>query len=210
MAEVIYLQKVRLSFPKLIEAQAMQDFPNSPKKFGADFIMSPDDEGYKRFMAEVGKIAGEKWKEHARTVLQMIQTDRLKRCYGQGAEKIDKKTMKVLNGYEGMVFVSANSGEDRPPQMIRLDGTICDNANTMERAALARKLYGGCYVNVAVRPWCQDNQFGRGVRNELVAVQFAADGEPFGEASPDVSGMFGAVAAPQAPAPAFEEKLPWM
>ena len=214
MAEVIYLSNVRLSFPKLIEASAMADFPNSEKKYGCDFIMRPDHESYKRFMTEVGKVAVEKWKEHAGTVLQLIQNDRLKRCYGSGAEKIDKKTMRVLDGYgDGMMFISANSKEDRPPQMIRPDGTVVDNSNTAERAALARKLYGGCYVNAAVRPWCQDNQFGRGVRNELIAVQFHTDGDPFGEAPPDLSHVFGAVAsAPAAGAvPGFAPgaKMPW-
>jgi hypothetical protein len=101
-----------------------------------------------------------------------------------------------------MVYITTSMNEDRPPIMVRPDGTVCDNANTMERAALARKLYGGCYVNAAVSPWVQDNQFGRAVRCNLIAVQFAKDGDSFGDAAPDVTGMFGAVAAPAAaPAP---------
>jgi hypothetical protein len=84
-------------------------------------------------------------------------------------------------------------------------------------------MYGGCYVNAAIKPWLQENQYGRGVRCDLVAVQFAGNGEPFGAGATDVSGIFGAVAtqaaqpaapvamppapfgapAPAAPAPAF-------
>lgn len=204
MANEIYLTNVRLSFPKLIEAQASAA-PGSAKKFGADLILPQGDQQFARFMAEIGNVATTKWKDMAPAVLQHIQTDRKLRCFGNGNEKVDGKTMKPYNGYPNMVYIGASANEDRPPLMVRPDGTQVDNTNTMERQALARKLYGGCYVNVVVRPWCQDNQFGRGVRCELIAVQFAKDGEAFGEAPADVSGMFGAVAAPaDAPAaPAF-------
>ena len=210
MSETIYLSNVRLSFPKLVEAEAAKDTPNAAKKFGGDFIMRPNDPQYAKIMGEVGSVATEKWKEHASAVLQVIQNDRRLRCYGIGNEKLDKKTYKPYNGYENMVYITATSNEDRPPQMIRADGTICDNANTMERQALARKLYGGCYVNAAVRLWPQDNQFGRAVRCELIAVQFAKDGEAFGDAALDVSGMFGAVQGAAPAAPAGMPPLPWM
>ena len=201
MAEVQYLSKVRLSFPKLIEAEAAKDTPNSAKKFGADLILSPNDPQYAKFMGEVGAVATEKWKEHAGNVLQLIQNDRRLRCYGMGAEKIDKKTFKPYVGYEGMAYISASSNEDRPPQMIMPNGDVCDNANTLQRQALARKLYGGCYANVAIRVWPQDNQFGRAIRCELIAVQFAEDGEAFGEGHVDLTGKFGAVQQPAAAAP---------
>jgi len=65
-------------------------------------------------------------------------------------------------------------------------------------------MYGGCRVNAAVKPWLQDNKHGRGVRCDLVAVQFARDDTPFGEGSVDASGLFGAVAAgAPASAPGF-------
>jgi hypothetical protein len=159
-------------------------------------------------MQQVHAVAGEKWKEHGNNVLALIQNDRRLRCYGQGGEKIDKKTYKPYEGYENMVYISASSNEDRPPQMIRADGTICDNLNTMERQALARKLYGGCFVNVAVRVWPQDNQFGRAIRCELIAIQFAEDGTPFGDAPPDLTGKFGAVQAPAVPGPQVPQGFP--
>ena len=61
---------------------------------------------------------------------------------------------------------------------------------------LTRKMYGGCRVNAAVKPWIQDNKHGRGIRCDLIAVQFFKDDTPFGEGSVDASGLFGAVAAP--------------
>jgi hypothetical protein len=199
MAETIYLSNVVLSFPKLVEPSANTDFPQSPKKYSADFIMLPSHSGFAQFMAEVGKIANEKWKENAGNVLKVIQNDRRLRCYGNGAEKIKKDTFKPYDGYEGNVYITGSCNEDRPPQIVDADGKPIENTNTLQRATFARKLYGGCHVNAAVRPWAQDNQFGRGVRCELIAVQFLADGTPFGEAPANVEGIFGAV-QPSAPA----------
>jgi hypothetical protein len=55
-------------------------------------------------------------------------------------------------------------------------------------------MYGGCRVNAAIKPWLQDNKHGRGIRCDLIAVQFAADDTPFGEGATDASNLFGAVA----------------
>lgn len=204
MSEITFLPNVRLSFPKLIEATASQ--PGATPKFSADFIMAPNNPSFAQFMGEVGKMATEKWKEHATAVLQVVQTDRKLRCFGNGAEKIDKKTYKPYNGYDGMVYISANSNADRPPKIMKPDGT--EATTDMERLALARKLYGGCYVDAAVRTWPQDNQFGRAIRCELIAIQFKSDGESFGEAEPDVTGMFGAAPAAGAPAAAPAAAFP--
>jgi hypothetical protein len=201
MSEIVYLQNVRLSFPHLVEPHSPA--PNAVKKYSADFIMAQDHAGFKQFMARVAAIAQEKWKENSPAVLQMIQADRKLRCFGGPADKVDKKTFKPYSGYDGNVYISAN--KDQMPQMIRLDGTPVDAGNTMEYQQLARKLYGGCFVNAAVRPWVQENQYGRGIRCDLIAIQFASDGEAFGEGAADASSLFGAVgAAPAAPAfPAF-------
>ncbi len=43
-------------------------------------------------------------------------------------------------------------------------------------------IYGGCYVNILIRPWWQDHKkFGKRVNANFLAVQFRADGDPFGE-----------------------------
>ena len=189
MSDLIYVTNARLSFPALTEAK-VSPLGGEPK-FGADLLLPKGDDNFAKFMGEVGKLATTKWKENAQNVLSKMQAERKLRCYGDGAEKINAKTYKVYDGYEGMSYITTSSNADRPPMIMRADGSTVDN--TMERQQLARNLYGGCYFNAAVRVWPQDNQFGRAIRCELVAIQFNGDGEPFGEGSPDVSGMFGAV-----------------
>ena len=192
MSEIIMLTNTRLSFPQLVEARAYQE--GQAKKFSADLILDPAGEDWKKVMQAVMKTAQEKWGENAQAVLQMCQADRKLRAFGNGAEKVDKKTFKPYEGYEGAVYVSANNAN--PPQMIESNGKSVDPTNTMAYQALARKMYGGCYVNAAIGFWIQDNKYGRGIRCELIALQFAKDGTPFGDAALDASNLFGAVAAP--------------
>jgi hypothetical protein len=43
-------------------------------------------------------------------------------------------------------------------------------------------VYGGCYVNMLIRPWWQDSKdYGKRINCGIVAVQFLRDGKPFGE-----------------------------
>lgn len=200
--QLIYLQNVRLSFPHLVEPHVPKEQPNAKPKFSGDFIMAPNHPAIAQLMQRLGQLAVNAWGEHANAVMALIQQDRRNRCYGQGEEKIDKKTFQPLKGYAGNVYLTANN--DRQPQMIALDGQPVDPTNTMAAMALARKLYGGCYVNVAVKPWAQNNTFGRAFRCDLVAIQFAADGEAFGEGSMDVTGVFGAVAEQAAAQPVLQ------
>lgn len=198
MSEIIYLSNVRLSFPHLVESRAATDNPGAVKKFSADFILTPDHAGFQQFYQRYSALALGKWGEHAAAVMQLIQNDRKTRCYGNGNEKVNNKTFQPYDGYKDMVFISANNANQ--PQMIQADGNPVDAGNTMAYQALARKMYGGCYVNAAIKPWVQDNKHGRGIRCDLVAIQFAADGEAFGEGAVDVTPMFGAVAGAAAPA----------
>jgi len=202
MSDIIFLSNVRLSFPHLAEPQKQVNEATGATRisFNAEFIMPQDHAGFQQFMARYGAMALEKWKEHAQTVMGMIQNDRKTRCYGVGTEKVNKKTFKPYDGYAdtGAVFITA--GRDTAPQMIQADGSPVDPANTMAFQQLARKMYGGCRVNAAVKPWLQDNKHGRGIRCDLIAVQFAGDDTAFGEGAVDASNLFGAVAgAPAMP-----------
>lgn len=206
MDDVIFLSNVRLSFPHLIEPQKQTDQKTGKERisYNGDFIMSPDHAGFAQFMQRYAVLMSEHVKEHAQQVMQMIAADRKSRCYGSGAERMNKKTFQPYDGYGGMVYITA--GRDTPPQMIQENGQPVDPANTMAYQQLARKMYGGCRVNAAVKPWVQkpnpEKQYSWGIRCDLVAVQFAADDTAFGEGNIDASALFGAVKT-GAPVPGF-------
>ena len=191
--EFIYLSDVRLSFPHLAEPQKQRNEVTGKERisYNAEFIMPQTHPGWQKTMQVYGQMITATFAEHAPTVMQMIQNDRKLRGFGAGAEKVNKKTFKPYDGYEGQMFITA--GSERQPQIIQGDGTPVDPMNTMAVQQLARKLYGGCRVNAAVKPWVQKNQHGNGFRFDLVAVQFFKDDAPFGEGVVDASGLFGAV-----------------
>jgi hypothetical protein len=193
MSEIILLSNVRLSFPHLAEPQRQVNESNGKERisYNCEFIMPQDHAGFQQFMQRYAAMALEKWKEHGQAVMGMIQTDRKLRCFGRGEEKVNKKTFQPYDGYAGHVFITA--GRDSAPQMIQADGQPIDPTNSMGYQMLARKMYGGCRVNAAVKPWLQENSYGRGVRCDLIAVQFAGDDGAFGEGAVDASKLFGAV-----------------
>jgi hypothetical protein len=201
MSDIIFLSNVRLSFPHLADPQKQVNEVTGATRisYNCEFLMPQDHPGFQQFMARYGALAVDKWKEHAQAVMNMILQDRKTRCFDRGEEKVNKKTFQPYDGYAGNMYITA--GRDSAPQMIQADGTAVDPNNTMAYQTLARKMYGGCRVNAAVKPWTQDNKHGRGIRCDLVAVQFAGDDKPFGEGAVDASNLFGAVQ--QATTPGF-------
>src|SRR5574343_606218 len=195
--QMIYLSNARWSFPWIVDPQVKKnDKGVDVAAYNCDLILPPNDPAFQKFMQMYAALAQEKWKEHAQAAMQSIQGDRKNRCFGAGEERTNKKTFQPYDGYVGHVYLSARS--TRQPQIIRPDGTPVDPANTMEIRGVASKLYAGCYVNAVVKPWLQQNSNGIGCRCDLIAIQFAKDGDPFGSGAPDASAMFGASATPAA------------
>ena len=186
---LIYFSNVRCSFPNLATPFISRKFPNTPPMFTIDIIdMDPSGAGVKEFMSSVMSAAQLAFKEHAPAVMQVVQGDKRARCFGMGPEKINEETFKPLEGYGSGFWINAKN--KARPQIIRPNGSVAENE--MEAVDLARKIYGGCYVNVALKPWIRTTN--RGVSCDLVAVQFFKDGPAFGDgASSDASGLFGAV-----------------
>ena len=200
---IILISGARLSFPHLAEPQQKVSETDGKTRisYNCELILPKESPGMAAFIKQYVALATAKWAEHANQVMQMIQTDRKTRCFGAGDEKVNKKTFIPYDGYAGQAFITC--GKDTPPQVIQADGSPVDLNNTMAYQQLTRKMYGGCRVNAAIKPWLQENKFGRGIRCDLVAIQFAGDDTPFGEGPVDTTGMFGAV---QTAAPAFMQQ----
>lgn len=195
---VVFITNARLSYPNLVVPQKQKgDDGVERDKYNCSLLIEPTSPDWQKFIARVTELATEQWKEHANVVLQRVYADRKARCFSQGEEHINNTTMQVREGYAGKLVISCTS--QRQPQAIDGAGNPVDPTNTMAIQQTLRKLYGGCRVNAAVRPWAQQNKHGNAIRCDLIAIQFAKDDTPFGESAPDVSGLFG-VTEQQAPA----------
>jgi len=174
------LNDVVLSFPTLVKPKAFA--PGQVEKYSADFIMKPDDPQFEEFKAFGVTMAKEKFADKADGILKMIADNRKLRCFGNGNDRVKVADGSVYAGYEGNMFIGANSTDK--PDLYDESGAVLMNA---------AKLTGGSIVNAYIRPWIQDNSFGKAIRCEVVAVQFVKAGESFGATRPDTSAMFGKV-----------------
>lgn len=165
----VKLTNVRLSFPQLFRAKAFKE--GQEPSFNAAFIL--EKEGDAEQILEIRKVmtavAKEKWGANIPKGLKL--------CLRDGAEP----GKEDVDGYGATVqFVSASSRKRIPVVDRDLTPLTEDDG----------KPYAGCYVNVSLRLWAQDNEFGKRVNAQLQAVQFALDGEAFGEAPVKVEEEF--------------------
>lgn len=159
---LIKIEGVRLSYPHLDEPYAGDD--GGEPKFGAVGLLpkATHKEAQKLILEEINKLCVEKkWmKDGKRT----IGADRLFLKDGDSTGKAEN---------EGMWTVSAR---EKVAPMLR------DRANrTVQQKDAARVFYGGCWANLVIRPWSQDNKYGKRINANLSMVQFVKDDTAFGE-----------------------------
>lgn len=164
----IQLNNVRLSFPALFKAKAFQK--DQEPKFSATVLLEKEANAkqIEKIRAGIKAVAEEKW--GAGKVPKAM-----KPCLHDGAEK------EELEGYgSGVMFLSASNAKRIPVVNRDLTPLTEDDG----------KPYAGSYVNVSIRLWAQDNEYGKRVNAQLRAVQFVMDGEAFGDKPADPTKEF--------------------
>lgn len=59
--------------------------------------------------------------------------------------------------------------------------------NEVDKEDIAELVYGGCYIDILINPWVQNNSYGKRINANLRTVKFRKDGEPFGQGRVDDS-----------------------
>lgn len=154
---IIRLNNVRLSFPNLFVAKAIEE--GKEPKYGCTLLLDS-----KTHAKEITQL------EH---MIDRVALDFFKKkvtlknvCLRDGNEKPE------MEGYgDGIMFVPARC-DKRPPVVDR---------DLSPLAAEDGKIYAGCYVNTTIRLYAYDHpKGGKGVSAGLRAVQFVKDGDSFG------------------------------
>lgn len=195
------LKSVRLSYPALFEPKAGPE--GGDPKYSASLLMDKDNNTpeiatMRGAILAVAKAQwGEdkvKWNDTGTGLKLLLSTGKValvKVCLRDGEEK------GGTAGYENVMFFSASS---------KLPVPMVDKNPAIALTAATGKPYAGCYVNASVRLWAQDNNFGKRVNAQLQAIQFAGDGESFGDGPVNPETVFeneeGAAAPAGAHAPA--------
>jgi hypothetical protein len=149
------IAKTRLSFPSLFQTAKFGE--QETGKYEATFVLNKVQHA-KQIEAVKAEIA-----DLMKTELKgKIPADKL--CLKDGDESGRPEfkgayTLKASTKKRPIVI-----GKDRAPL------TEDDNV-----------IYAGCYVNAIFSLWAQNNQYGKRINAQLDGVQFAADGEAFGD-----------------------------
>jgi hypothetical protein len=167
----IRIENVRLAFPKLFEAKPVGS--GDTKYFSVALPIEPGSKNAKTLDEAINAVAEEKWKDKWKTVLKKIVDDG--NC-GYKKKPLSNSDGEVYSGFEDMYSLNASRREDKGQP------TIIDRDRS-QLTAKSGKPYAGCYCNVIVDIWAQDNQYGRKINFELKGVQFVKDGDAFGGGS---------------------------
>lgn len=150
---------VRLSFPNIWKASSFS--PDQEKKFSATLIVRKDDKkNIAAIKAAMEEVAVAKWGSDKKKWPKGI-----KPCLRDGDEEKGH-----LDGFEDTLFFNASNA--KRPSVYDRDRTPLTEEDGYP--------YAGCYVNVMVEFWAQDNQYGKRINATLKGVQFVDHGEAFG------------------------------
>src|SRR6185437_7635811 len=157
-SDVITLHNVRLSFANLFEARA-GDTPGSKPKYSVASLFPKDHPDLPALKALMGKVAKDKWGDKAAAIGKSLEA-------GDKLAVHDGDAKSEYEGYAGNLFMNASN--TRRPLLIDRDAqTILVQADD--------RPYSGCYANVRVQIWAQDNEFGKRINASLLGVQFVRD-----------------------------------
>jgi hypothetical protein len=181
----LYLKGARLSFtPTLFEPKIVQskDGGSSKPKYSVACIIEPTTKAYageknpesvaglaeklqwgdpkEQFSKAIIDAATSKWTKDAMAMVQQLKAQNRLPLH-DGAEKA------LTPGFAGNLYMNASS--DLRPIVRHKNGAILTAADGV--------IYPGCYGDVCVDIWAQDNQHGKRVNATLLVVTFSHDGD---------------------------------
>lgn len=154
----LHLKDVRLSFCNVFDAKQVNG--QGDAKFSCALLFPRTHPQLPEIVGALKKAASDKWGAKGEEVYNALKaSDKL--CLHDGDSKPE------IDAYKGMLFINA-SNKQRP---LVIDG----QRNPL--VAADGKPYSGCYGNVMIEVWPQDNQFGKRINASLLGVQFVRDGD---------------------------------
>ncbi len=177
-----------LNSPKSQAAQQPGQAPSAPKFSSVLFVPETAQEVLQTVQAVMWELVQKEFGQTAAMVWQELGASN-KLALRSGATKASQE------GFLGNFFINANAKPERPPSLFH-KYLKPDGSGVVELTRPQSVIYSGCYVNVQLNLWVQNNAHGKRVNAELLAVQFAEDGDAFGGGASADTSVFGGVAAP--------------
>lgn len=172
----LMLGGVRCSFitleePKFFSGQKTKD---TDKRRWSATALIPTASPYKKQIDDALRaVAREQWPLKFETILANILPDPKGCCWVDGARK-------EFEGYQGHWALSAHRTEDKGrPLVFDADKSPIYKPNNELYEGKAGRIYSGCFVNMQVEIWAQDNKAGKALRCALLGIQRFKDGDAF-------------------------------
>ncbi|MDE2097499.1 MAG: DUF2815 family protein [Patescibacteria group bacterium] len=158
----IMLKNVRLAFPALWRPAKIKGSGDGPPKYNCCGLLPRNHPQLAELKGAMKSAAVEKWGAKADAIYKACVAAQ-KICLRDGDSKPD------YDGFEGNFFVSASCATR--PSVFDRDKTELNESDG--------KPYAGCYVNLSLEIWAQDNEWGKRINAQLRGVQFVRDGDAF-------------------------------
>lgn len=185
MAKVLMLTDVRCSFLVLGDPEDYQG--NKKFRWSATALVPYTSPLKAQVDAAIKATAEEKWGAKAAKFLEAILADPKGCCWVDGKRK-------DYDGYEGHFALSAHrSQKDGRPVVIDRDKSPIYKPDGSIYPGKEGVVYSGCFVNMQVELWAQDNSNGKAMRAGLLGVQKVRDGDAFSGGTRPSDDAFGAI-----------------
>lgn len=186
----ILIKDVRLSFPTLAVPeyyQGKKQRENDKPRWSATALIPANDPQLKTIWKMMEEVAKAKWGAKYSAYWENMKGDSKLLCLQDGKKK-------AYEGYQGTWALTAHRTNDKArPLVLDSDRSPIYQANGELYPGKAGRVYGGCYVDMHVNFWAQDNANGKGMRADLLGVQRRRDGDAFsGGMTPDEN-VFGEI-----------------
>jgi hypothetical protein len=161
----INLQNVRGSYLNLFTMTAFKD---SKPSYSGSFLLAADDPQVDMVNDAIDKVAEEKWGAKSKAIVAALRAKDMV-CLHNGDNKADN------DGYAGMWYISARA-YTKP--------LVIDRNPLVVVTQESGRIYSGCYVNVSLEIYAQDNDFGKRINAVLRGVQYFRAGDAFAGGAP--------------------------
>lgn len=182
----LMLKDVRCSFLTLGEPEQYQG--KGPFRWSATALVPYDSPQRKAVEDALKQVAREKWEKKWENIYESLIVDPKGCCWIDGKRK-------EYDGYQGHFALSAHRYQEKGrPLVMDTDKSPIYKPNNEIYEGKGGRLYSGCFVNMQVEFWAQQNDNGKGLRATLLGVQRVRDGDAFGGGAAPSADDFGEIA----------------
>lgn len=156
----IRMDNVRISFVNVFKPKSND---KGEEKYGLTAMFTPDHPDYGLVKDRILAVASKEWGEQVVPVMKAMKiADKI--CVHDGDGKLKYPEFRGLLYFNAYNLIKPTVYNKSGLSLEVDDGTV----------------YSGCYANIIVDFWAQDNKHGQRVNAEIQGLQFHADGEHLG------------------------------